>query len=155
MENANPYEAPEAENIIASVDSGDFSHLNFKQLKKLYNRSHNVSSIAGLIILGAIIFVGISVVSFDKEPSLAAMYIGIAVVYVIASIGLIQRTSWGRVMGIIICCLMLLSIPIGTLIGLAGLFAFFKSPELFGTNRVLHKDLKLEVKHRKQNKLTK
>lgn len=53
-------------------------------------------------------------------------------------------------MGIITCSLSVLNIPLGTIIGIAGLFAFIKAPELFGQNRVTHKSLKQEFKNRKQ-----
>jgi hypothetical protein len=53
-------------------------------------------------------------------------------------------------MGIIVCVLTLINIPLGTLIGIVGLFAFIKAPNLFGPGRVLHKDLKTEYKLRKK-----
>ena len=53
-------------------------------------------------------------------------------------------------MGIIVCILTLINIPLGTVIGVVGLFAFIKAPNLFGSGRVLHKDLKTEFKLRKK-----
>ena len=45
---------------------------------------------------------------------------------------------------------MLLSIRFGTLIGIVGLFAFFKAKELFGPDRIHHRDLKIAFKALKQ-----
>ena len=45
---------------------------------------------------------------------------------------------------------MLVSIPFGTLIGIVGLFAFFKAKELFGPDRIHHRDLKIAFKALKQ-----
>ena len=44
----------------------------------------------------------------------------------ICGYGLITKKSWSRVFGIILSCLSLLSIPIGTAIGIYGLWALFK-----------------------------
>ena len=44
----------------------------------------------------------------------------------ICGYGLITKKSWSRVFGIILSCLSLLSIPIGTAIGIYGLWTLFK-----------------------------
>ena len=155
MEDVNPYQAPDAEVDAATIKDGDFSHLNFKQLKKLYARSQNITAITGLIVIAAIFFVVASFINDVDEVAVTVIMLLIAVLYIVTAVGLIKRNQWGRRLGIGICCLSLLNIPIGTLIGLAGLFAFFKAPELFGPDRVTHKAIKEEVKYRKQNKLTK
>jgi hypothetical protein len=66
-----------------------------------------------------------------------------------AVVGLFKRTAWGRILGIIVCVISLINIPIGTAIGAFGLFAFFGAPELFGSNRVTHRELKTEFKLQK------
>ncbi len=79
------------------------------------------------------------------------IFILLAIFFLFAVFGLYQRTSWGKVLGIIACILMLISIPVGTIIGIAGLFAIFGSPKLFGKDRFTHKELKAEFKLRKKN----
>jgi len=44
----------------------------------------------------------------------------------ICGYGLITKKAWSRVFGIILSCLSLLSIPIGTMIGIYGLWTLFK-----------------------------
>ena len=44
----------------------------------------------------------------------------------ICGYGLITKKAWSRVFGIILSCLSLLSIPIGTIIGIYGLWILFK-----------------------------
>ena len=44
----------------------------------------------------------------------------------ICGYGLITKKSWSRVFGIILSCLSLFSIPIGTIIGIYGLWTLFK-----------------------------
>ena len=67
-------------------------------------------------------------------------------------IGVLMLSEWGRILGITCCFLSLLIIPAGTIIGAVGLFAFFGSPELFGRNRIRHKDLEKEFYGRKKRK---
>ena len=157
MEGANPYQAPETDQEVNELENGDFSHLNFKQLKKLFNRSQNVTAITGLIVIGAISLLVLGIISLGEtgEFATAMALIFISLLYILTAVGLTKRNSWGRKLGIGICTLSLINIPLGTLIGLAGLFAFFKAPELFGENRITHKSLKEEYTYRKKNKLTK
>ena len=61
------------------------------------------------------------------------------------------RPRWGRVPGVLYCLLLLLSIPIGTIIGIFRLFAYAGGHELFGPNRYLHSILQEEWKYRKRN----
>ena len=56
------------------------------------------------------------------------------------------RTRFGRVLGIIMCCLNLLSVPIGTIAGILGLHALLSAPELFGKNKISHAQLKSKVR---------
>ena len=54
----------------------------------------------------------------------------------ICGYGLLTKKSWSRIIGIILSCLSLLSIPFGTAIGIYGLWALFKDEtiELLSTN---------------------
>jgi len=151
MTDNDPYSAPETE-IYAIPDVPDkLKDLNFSQLKKLYHRSSNVGAIAGLMVLGLVLMTSLSAIPHDQEglSYMRYVFIGVSVLYAITVFGLIKRTGWGRILGIIICALSLLNIPIGTIIGIAGLFAFIKAPELFGPNRITHKELKAEFKRQK------
>ncbi len=56
-------------------------------------------------------------------------------------------------LGIILCAISLLGIPIGTLIGIIGLIAFVGGEKLFGEGKYLHADLQREFKHRKKSKI--
>ncbi len=82
-------------------------------------------------------------------PEIVIMAV-LTVPFGIASFGLYKRENWGRILGIIGCFFTLLSIPIGTIIGVCGLFALFGSPELFGSSKLKHKELKLAFKAAKK-----
>ena len=47
---------------------------------------------------------------------------------IIAGIGLLERRPWARILGIILCILGLLHFPLGTIVGVYGLWVLF-SPE--------------------------
>lgn len=147
MNESNPYSAPLIEEPNKFTSEDRFQSLDPTQLKKLYHRSCNVNAITFLIGLGAVTLVVISLFpnldygAYEKFP-----FAGIAIFYAIAVFGLFKRTAWGRILGIIICIISLINIPIGTAIGAFGLFAFFGAPELFGANRVPHKELKADFK---------
>ncbi len=153
MEEQNPYTSPQSEIAQPTQGNAVFSNLDFKSLKKLYHRSCNVNAITFLLGLG---FIFLLVASFlpvnEGEPSLRFVFIGLAVFYAMAIFGLFNRSSWGRILGIIVCIISLINIPVGTLIGIFGLFAFFGAPQLFGSDRVRHKDLKAEFKLQKSNR---
>jgi hypothetical protein len=150
MNTQNPYSPPLATDSPAFGGNSQFSDLDDKALNKLYYRSCNVSGIAILLLFG-LVFLVIAIAMPETDLGLPKpVFMGLALFYLIAIIGMFMRTSWGRVMGIIVCILTLINIPLGTVIGIVGLFAFIKAPNLFGSGRVLHKDLKTEFKLRKK-----
>lgn len=149
MNTEDPYVTPQSDVSVLAEEMSQFSHLNFKELKKLYHRSCNISAIAGLLVLGGVVSVAL-IIFKPPGDQMNWIFPCLAAFYLLSAFGLIKRTSWGRVLGVIVCILSLINIPIGTIIGIFGLFALFGAPELFGNNRVLHKDLKKEFKEQKQ-----
>ncbi|MGL4400798.1 MAG: hypothetical protein ACRCXD_13080 [Luteolibacter sp.] len=151
----NPYSPPQVIDSLAPIGNLQFGDLDDKALNKLYYRSCNVTGIAVLLSFGVVVMAGVvAMPEADLDGLPKWVFIGLALFYVIAIIGLLKRSSWGRIMGILVCILSLISIPLGTIIGVVGLFAFIKAPNLFGRGRVLHKDLKAEFKLRKKAKKT-
>ena len=60
----------------------------------------------------------------------------ISVPQLICGYGLLTKKSWSRIFGIILSCLSLLRFPIGTVIGIYGLWVLFKdeTKELLSSN---------------------
>ena len=147
----NPYQAPQAEEIISEQELNDLDQMDFKRLKKLYMRSHNVSSIAGLMILGLVFMAwltfGASAYTFPVP-----VFLGLFLFYSVTITGIILRTNWGKVLCIIACVLMFFGGGLSILIGIAGLFACFGSPQLFGPDRITHAELKTVYVRRKKSK---
>lgn len=152
MNETNPYSAPQSEVYEPQVGSDQFKDLDFKQFKKLYYRSCNVNALTMLMALGLVALVIAAVVVGSEGEAPRGVFIGMAAFYAAVVIGLFKRTSWGRILGIIVCIISLISIPIGTAIGAFGLFAFFGAPQLFGPARVTHASLKTEFKLRKASR---
>jgi ABC-type antimicrobial peptide transport system permease subunit len=150
MSETNPYSAPQTDVYANHTITSKFQGLDFKQLKKLYYRSSNVNAITFLLGLGLI---GLAIVlilpNSAFEPSMKLFFVGLAVFYAVAVVGLFKRTAWGRIIGIIVCIISLINVPIGTAIGVFGLFAFLGAPKLFGSNRITHRELKSEFKLQK------
>lgn len=148
--NENPYSAPSADTTIIPDDKGDLCEMEWKALEKLYYRSCNVSGLVALMCLGVLLYGGVLLSSNTFEGAVAIFMYALLVFYVACIVGLVNRTAWGRGLGIFVCIFSLLNIPLGTIIGLMGLFAFFKAPELFGEGRITHKAVKEAFNKRKK-----
>jgi hypothetical protein len=145
MNEINPYLTPQVDGYTNHVTTEKLQGFNFNQIKKLYYRSCNVNMITFLIGFGSIILGIVSAIPNTGHVfSMKAGLVGLAVIYAMTVVGLFRRTAWGRILGIIVCVIFLIAIPIGTVIGISGLFAFLGAPELFGSNRVTHRELKSE-----------
>lgn len=152
--NFNPYEAPKADGIVDfSEDDGSFlGSMDFKKLEKMYYRSHNVSGLAVLMILGILGITG-AIFSARLAENYLAIFIIIDLLFLSSVVGIIMRSSWGRILGIISCIVMIINISLlSIIIGVMGLFAFFGAPELFGSERITHKELKEVYKRRKKER---
>jgi len=53
---------------------------------------------------------------------LAGFFILLALPGLIAGIGLLRRQGWARILGLIVCILGLLEVPIGTALGIYGIY---------------------------------
>ena len=131
-------------------------------LKKLKNYSHNIGALGVLWSIGAalsingLVLIVFGIVEFENNDVRVFAFVFslfFAIVLCLAVIGLFTRTRWGRVIGIVICCMALPGLPLGTIIGIIGLLALIEGKRLFGKDRYLHRELKKEYKFRKKNKI--
>ncbi len=143
----NPYQPPSAAFDELPLPVG-MSGMTPKEVQRLYYRSTNVNAIAGLLTF-AVIMLAIALVSSQQLPEEfidRGLVLGMLIFYAFAAVGLIRRTSWGRILGIISCVISLPAVPLGTIVGVLGLVAFFRAKILFGTGRVTHREVKLAYK---------
>ena len=145
----NPYRPPSSE--IEVITNREEGQLDFKSAKKIYQRSSNINALNFLIMLGLII-ICVAIGPILSEPDSAGIGIFlllISALYVAGTIGLWTRAAWGRIVGMIICCIFMINVPIGTIIGIFCLIALAKSPDLFGANRITHQEIKANYKEAK------
>ncbi|RJG49531.1 hypothetical protein [Motilimonas pumila] len=62
----------------------------------------------------------------------ARLFVVLGVLYVAAGIGLLLRTSWGKVLGYIACATCLMAVPLGTAMAFIMFFAIRKNQGQFG-----------------------
>jgi hypothetical protein len=149
----NPYapsQAAEAGRIDRRSEDLPLADYTWAEVKKLYYRSCNIQCIAflmalGIVVLAWIMLGGGAFVRVQASPLLW----GVLAFNLVTFIGLLLRTDWGRALGIIACVLMLINIPMGTIIGIVGLFAFLGAAQLFGEGRITHAQAKAAFKARK------
>jgi len=86
------------------------------------------------VLIAIIVFVAVvggGILSGDTEAmtitaivgtSIAGLFMFLSIPGIIAGIGLLKRKSWARILALIIACIDLIFIPIGTLIGAYGIW---------------------------------
>ena len=160
----NPYAAPEQDPVNPDVFTRQmFSDIPTKQLKTLRNDSHNIRVMAALQVIAVLFWLIFffatgfdTVLVEDSEFGYAiwAATLGIPAAFsVFTLVGLIKRTNWGRILGFIMAALMLAGFPLGTILGIFCLISLSRGGRLFGSDRLLHKDLEHEWKYRKKHKI--
>lgn len=140
--------------------------MSWKDIRKLYLASVNIRALGFLYGLGAFGVFAVAATTFiglSQAPAApagdflpAALFSGLlavmGVLYVSACVTSYTRPKWGRVLGIVLCVLGLISFPFGTLISIFGLVAYAQGGKLFGPDRLPHKDVAAVYKQRKKDK---
>ncbi|MEO6053342.1 MAG: hypothetical protein ABIP97_04950 [Chthoniobacterales bacterium] len=135
-----------------------FPDIETKKLKKLYNDSRSIRTLTFLWFLGAVVIeIGVSCMAFlPGNLSIGgriAWFVPVtlyAAFVFITAFGCLKRRGWGRICGIIVCVIALTGFPLGTLIGILGIVALSRSPQLFGPDRLDPDELIVEYKYRKK-----
>lgn len=130
--------------------------LDPQKLKQLYNDSRSIYTLCLLWGLAAFIFLmaaGLGMAS-GRDPLMDRLLVGsfllaLATLYIVTIVGCSLRVVWGRWCAFVLCILMLFGFPLGTIIGIMGLLALKRSPELFGENRYSRQQLADEYKRQK------
>ena len=101
------------------------------------------------VLIAIIIFVVISsggLISGDMEAIAITSTVGSLIAFIIiifsvpgliAGIGLLRRSSWARILALIVGCLELISIPLGTMLGIYTIWVLIKEEtvQLFSKER--------------------
>lgn len=147
--------------LPSEVDRNTFPEIDDQKLKALYSDHRSIQAVSILWILGSIVclLIGIGItVSHDADVDplnnylTGGAFIGGSLFYLVFTISVVKRLSWGRAAGMVLCVLSLPGFPVGTIVGVLGLVSFARSPELFGNNRLNPDELKLEYNQRRKAK---
>ena len=138
-----------------------FPEIDDKKLKSLYSDHRSINAISALWILGSIIFLLVGMmVAISRRPEVdpainyieGSAFIGFGLLYFAFIIAIYRRVKWARIAGIVWCIICLFGFPLGTILGILGLMAFIRSPELFGKDRLDPDEIKVEYNYRKKNR---
>lgn len=119
-----------------------------KQLRRLYNHSHSVRALAVLWLLVALALVAAAFTNLG-DPGSFLLLAALGGFYLSGAVGTLQRKAWARFLGILLCVVMMIGFPLGTIIGLLGIVAFAAGGPLFGLKPMSHRALKEEISYRK------
>ncbi len=156
-EATNPYQAPKSDTRLFNAQN--FSELNDKELKKLRNHSNSIRALTLVWFLcGLIAAIGL-VVSFrgilegEIQLRFGFIFSVLFVALLLLSITIFWRSNYSRWIGVVLCIVSLLFIPIGTILGALGLAAFIGGGKLFGDNKYDSSELEKEFRYRRKNKI--
>lgn len=89
-------------------------------------------ALLGLVLFG--IIAGAGAISGEQEAVIATGIIGtvlggvclaMSIPSLVTGFGLMKRREWARILGIVLCIIQLIGFPIGTAIGIYGLWVLF------------------------------
>lgn len=153
----NPYATPAGDptHPDALPQRNQFAELTTKELRTLRNDSHSIRTMAVLLVLGVVVLGLLGFTSFfARMGGLEVIALsGFVTLNLVTAFGLLRRNSWGRPLGFVVGGLMLLAFPVGTLIGVMCLFALGRGGRLFGPERLEHRALEQEWRHRKKHRI--
>ena len=159
MSEQNPFAAPTVNPTEAlGGTEGPLGELDHTTVKKLRNASHSIRTLGALWALGCVAYIVLGVMTIanvggrgDSEMG-TALGLGLLAVSVLLGFavwGAFSRPTWGRIVGIVLCCFGLLGFPIGTLISALCLYYYIPSGRLFGPGKITHAAISAEYKRRK------
>lgn len=143
---ANVYGPPQSE-LIAPPQP--LAGLSAKELKKIINGWHRLlvlCSFWGLSVLALFSMVGILMLEKGEELGSFGFLLALGAIYLACIWGTLAKKTWGRVLGMIVCSLMLFGFPIGTLLGAMGLFGFVGAKPLFGASGLNYAEVKQQYR---------
>ncbi|HUL95544.1 MAG TPA: hypothetical protein VLT89_06005 [Usitatibacter sp.] len=151
--------APPRANVEVRTGPEALWAMSYKEVRRLYLASSNIQALGGLYALGALLdlFLGYSYFTapetYRRGPvNLVPFFMAFAVPSIVAAVTSFTRPGWARWLGVVLCLLSLVAIPLGTLIGIWGLFAYGRGARLFGPDRFRHREVVEVYKQRERDK---
>ena len=141
----------QSEKSLPANDAGGenaLTSLSTKEIKKLYNLSRSARALSFFWLLAIALCVGFTATAAPGTMALV-MFPTFAVLAGFAAVGIWLFQNWSRILSMILCVILLLAFPIGTIFGILGFIALWGGKRLFGPNRLSQKQLQKELEHRK------
>ncbi len=135
-------DVPGGESVLTSLST--------KEVKKLHNLSRSVRTLSFFWLLATALCI---VYTYTATPQTIGSIIfpTYAVLAAVAAVGSFLFKMWSRIFSMILCVLLLIAFPIGTIFGILGLLVLWGSKRLFGPNRISQSQLKEELERRQLN----
>ncbi len=114
---------------LTSSDSAQFSDKQIKKIASSWRQLKLLSIAWGFFF----VFPGLSMIllaiygAMNESPfptEVLVVFLAISAVFGLTIYGSLKRKSWGRILGVIVCALLLFAFPIGTFLGIVGLVAY-------------------------------
>lgn len=118
------------------------------QLKKIVVGWHRLVLLSVFWVLAIVAAVFLVPPALAKPESSIAVLLTVSVMLILliaAIVGTMRKTSWGRVVGIIAAIVTMLAFPIGTIIGLLGLWGYADAKPIFGPSGLAYSAVKAEI----------
>ncbi|MCW1921030.1 hypothetical protein OKA05_00595 [Luteolibacter arcticus] len=126
----NPYQTPAVSEVAAPLPS-DIREIRERHIKHEASLKAVgfLSILGGVMLLGAFAFLGLEVVaarSLGTSPATNLLFsVGLGTLQVISGIGLRRLQGWARIPAAIVAAVAMVSIPVGTLVGVYILYLLF------------------------------
>lgn len=151
----NPYRAPESQPSIPQDSEHELlsGSLNFEQylkLKTIYRRSTRLNIFTGFVFCAAaFVIYTVATSASDFFPGQLA-FGALGGLYALAGVLLAQRTVLGRYLGFLVALTFLALFPLGTLVGIYGLWLLAVAGPIFGKKRMMHDEIKKRFRERER-----
>jgi len=101
-----------------------------------------IGGMAALMLLGLPAMICLIIVARSPSLIVTALLLALVVVDLVAVLVIALRSERGRIAGIIACVVMLL-VPPFTIVSIGALPAFIRGKQLFGGERIRHRDVRI------------
>ena len=158
----NPYAPPKAPIMTTNAGRILFPDMDTKEVRAFYFRSHNIITLSVLWMFWVLLYGALASSNsqmrhplMELTPEALKIVRALqAAVFILAIIGCIRRDAWGRSLGLLACGFYIFGMnPFSVVVGIFGVGSLLRAKPLFGKNRMLHRDLKSEFKHRRRNRI--
>ena len=135
------------------ISDSRLANYDKRELRRMLHASINIRAMGGLWMLASVFALplGIGLLGGDEDDvRMGVILVVLSILLVIGGICSYRRNETAKTLFGIVSIVSLLFVPIGTILGALVVFLVFKYPEMWGENRILHRDIAQAYRDRKQ-----